>query len=39
MELSGIVERPATAEDVLLGLASAIGEVLIIDADTGALVG
>lgn len=37
--LTDVIERPATAEDVELGLAQAVGELLVIDADTGALIG
>lgn len=34
-----IVERFATAEDVALGFAQEVGEVLVLDAETGALIG
>ena len=37
--LNDVVERLATAEDVELGLAQAVGDILVIDAETGALIG
>lgn len=37
--LTGVIERPATAEDVLLGLAEYPGAILVLDAETGALIG
>jgi len=39
IDFSNIVERSATAEDVLLGYAEEVGEVLVFDAQTGALIG
>ncbi len=34
-----IIERSATAEDVAFGFAKEVGEMLWLDADTGALIG
>jgi hypothetical protein len=34
-----VIERLATAADVALGIAQEVGELLIFDAETGALIG
>lgn len=39
MDLSNIIERKATSEDVALGFAESIGDLLILDAKTGELLG
>lgn len=39
IDFSNIIERKATSEDVALGFAETVGDLLIIDAKTGELIG